>query len=120
MNLISDAGLSSEEAGRRLKAFGPNATPETSAASWRLALTKFWAPVPWMLEAAIVLQLALGEYVEAAVIGVLLCVNAAIGFFQKSRAQTTLDVLKSRLALTASVKRDGVWRILPAAELVSF
>ncbi len=49
-------GLTSEEAGRRLKQFGPNALPDTTQNPFRRALEKFWAPVPWMLEAAIVLQ----------------------------------------------------------------
>jgi H+-transporting ATPase len=111
-------GLSSEEARRRLQAAGPNAMPEVVTATWRRALSKFWAPVPWMLEAAVVLQLVLGETVEAAVIALLLVFNAALGFFQEARAQATLDALKSRLALLASVRRDGVWRTLPAAELV--
>jgi H+-transporting ATPase len=111
-------GLTSEEARRRLKEFGPNATPETAPAPWRRALGKFWAPVPWMLEAAILLQLALGEYVEAAVIAVLLAFNAALGFFQESRAQATLDALKSRLALVAAARRDAEWRTTPVAELV--
>lgn len=70
-----------------------------------------------MLEAAIVLQLALGERVEAMVIAVVLVLNAALGFFQEGRAQATLDALKSRLALNASVLRDGVWRTVPVAEL---
>ena len=83
-----------------------------------MALDKFWAPVPWMLEAAIVLQVALGEYVEAAIIAALLVFNAALGFFQEGRAQATLAALKSRLALTATVRRNGVWTNLPAAELV--
>jgi H+-transporting ATPase len=67
-------------------------------AAWRSPLAKFWAPVPWMLEAAIVVQLALGETVEAAVIAVLLVFNAALGFFQEGRAQATLDALRSHLA----------------------
>ncbi len=71
-----------------------------------------------MLEAAVVLQLALGDYVEACVIAVLLVFNAGLGFFQESRAQATLDALKSRLPLTASVRRDGIWKTLIAAELV--
>ena len=71
-----------------------------------------------MLEAAIVLQTALGEYVEAAIIFGLLIFNAALGFFQEGRAQATLAALKSRLALTATVRRNGVWSTLPAAELV--
>jgi H+-transporting ATPase len=82
------------------------------------AAGKFIAPVPCLLEAAIALQLLLGEYIEAAVIGVLLVFNAAIGYFQEGRAQVTLAALKSRLALNAAVLRDGAWQVVPAANLV--
>src|ERR1700683_2718515 len=112
------AGLTSDEARRRLEKFGPNAMPDTALHPLRMAVQKFWAPVPWMLEAAIVLQLLLGEYLEAAVIAVLLVFNAGLGLFQESRAQATLAALKSRLALNAAVRRDGAWRTVPAAELV--
>jgi H+-transporting ATPase len=71
-----------------------------------------------MLEAAILLQMALGEYVEAAIIAGLLIFNAALGFFQEGRAQAALAALKSKLALIASVQRDGRWLRLPAADLV--
>src|SRR5487761_2731187 len=111
-------GLTGDEARRRLAQFGPNAMPDTSLHPLRMALEKFWAPVPWMLEAAIVLELALGKYVEAAIIAGLLVFNALLGLFQESRAQATLAALKSRLALNASVKRDGVWKTVPAGELV--
>lgn len=112
------AGLSSDEARSRLEKFGPNAVPDTAVDPIRRALTKFWAPVPWMLEAAIVLEVALGKYVGGAIMAVLLVFNAALGFFQEGRAQATLAALKSRLALNASVKRDNVWATVPAAELV--
>ena len=92
--------------------------PDTSLHPLRMAVEKFWAPVPWMLEAAVVLELALGKYVEAAIIAVLLVFNAALGLFQESRAQATLAALKSRLALNASVRRDGAWKTIPAGELV--
>jgi len=111
-------GLTSDEAHRRLEKFGPNAMPDTSVHPLRMALEKFWAPVPWMLEAAIVLQVALGDYAEAGIIAGLLVFNAALGLFQEGRAQATLAALKSRLALTASVRRDGVWETVAAAELV--
>jgi H+-transporting ATPase len=111
-------GLTSDEARRRLEQFGPNAVPDTALHPLRRALTKLWAPVPWMLEAAIVLELVLGKYVEAAIITVLLVFNAALGFFQEGRAQATLAALKSRLALNASVRRDNVWATLPAVGLV--
>jgi H+-transporting ATPase len=114
----AQSGLTSEEARRRLKTLGPNTMPDTSTHPLRMAVEKFWAPVPWMLEAAIVLELALGKYVEAGIIAILLVLNAALGLFQESRAQATLAALKSRLALSASVRRDGAWKTIPAAELV--
>jgi H+-transporting ATPase len=92
--------------------------PDTSMHPLRMALEKFWAPVPWMLEAAIALQIVLGDYTEAAIIAALLVFNAAIGLLQESRAQATLAALRSRLALTASVRRDGAWKSVPATELV--
>ncbi len=110
-------GLTSEEARRRLGTFGPNAIADTSAHPLRTALEKFWAPVPWMLEAAVALELVRGKYVEAATIAGLLIFNAALGVFQEGRAQATLAALKSRLALNASVRRDGGWRTVAAADL---
>jgi|SRR5579862_5562004 len=112
------AGLTSDEAGAQLAKFGPNAMPDTTIRAWRVAVAKFWAPVPWMLEAAVILQVVLHEFVEAGVIAGLLVFNTALGFFQEGRAQATLAALKSRLALTASVRRDGAWKSLPAADLV--
>jgi H+-transporting ATPase len=114
----SPDGLTSEEARRRAGQFGPNSMPDTSSHPARSAIEKLWAPIPWMLEAAVVLEVVLGKYVEGGIIAVLLVFNAAIGFFQESRAQATLAALKKRLALTASVRRDGGWKNLPAAELV--
>jgi H+-transporting ATPase len=117
-DVAPQGGLTSDEARRRLEKFGLNSMPDTVLHPLHMALEKFWAPVPWMLEAAIVLQLALGKYVEAAIIAALLVFNAALGLFQESRAQATLAALKSRLALNTSVRRDGAWKILPATELV--
>jgi H+-transporting ATPase len=111
-------GLTSDEARRRLEKFGPNAVAETALHPLRRAIDKLWAPVPWMLEAAIILEVALGKYAEAGVIAVLLAFNAALGFVQEGRAEATLAALKSRLALSASVRRDDVWATLPATALV--
>jgi len=113
-----EGGLTSAEAKTKLDTSGPNAMPDTSSHPLRAAIEKFWAPIPWMLEAAIVLQLVLGKYLESAIIAGLLVFNAALGLFQESRAQATLTALKSRLALNASVRRDGAWKTVPAAELV--
>ena len=112
------AGLTSDQASKQLQKDGPNAMPDTSAHPLRDVLGKFWAPVPWLLEFAIVLQVVLHKYLEAAVIAGLLIFNAALAYFQEGRAQATLAALKHRLALNASVRRDGAWKTIPAAEVV--
>ena len=111
-------GLTSAAARDRLQEAGANTVAEDTQHPVERILSKFWAPVPWMLEAAIVLQLVLGEYLEAGAVLFLLVFNAALGFVQEQGAQATLDALKSRLAVTASALRDGAWRTLPAPELV--
>jgi H+-transporting ATPase len=112
-------GLTSAAAAQLLISVGANAVADVAQHPARRALLKLWAPVPWMLEAAIALQLAIGDYAEAGVVALLLVTNAALGFFQEGRAQATLDALKSRLALVAAVRRDGMWTTTPAAGLVA-
>jgi H+-transporting ATPase len=111
-------GLTSAEAARRAGEFGPNTVAEEAPPRWRAFIRKFWGPVPWMLEAASLLQLALGAYMEAGVVGALLLLNATLGFIQEGRAGAALALLKKGLAPTALVRRDGEWRRLAASELV--
>ena len=115
---VAPTGLTSDQAKRRLAEGGPNAIADIEDHPLWRALGKLWAPIPWMLEAAILLQLGLGDYREAGVVAFLLIFNAALGFVQEGRAQATIDALKSRLAFVASVRRDGRWKTVPAAELV--
>jgi H+-transporting ATPase len=113
-----DKGLSADEAAAWLARYGRNEIVEQKP-GWAAALAiKLWAPVPWMLETAVILQVFLGEYLEAGIILGLLVFNALLAFAQESRAHNALEALKSRLALTASVRRDGVWETRPVAELV--
>jgi H+-transporting ATPase len=114
----SSTGLTSAEAARRLAEFGPNAVVERAPPAWRMFLAKFWTPVAWMLEAAAVLQIGLGQPVEAGVIAGLLACNACLGFLQESRATAALAALKRQLAPSALVCRTGKWVRRPAAELV--
>jgi H+-transporting ATPase len=112
------AGLTSIEARQRREKFGPNAVAEHTPARWRMIFAKFWSPVPWMLEAAIFLQLWLGQYFEAGLIAGLLIFNATLGTVQEGRASAALAALKKRLALTALARRDGARIRVPASELV--
>lgn len=111
-------GLTSEEAQRRLAQYGPNAVRDETVPVWRSFLAKFWAPIPWLLELAIALQLAFGERIEAAMIAGLLLFNAILALLQEGRATAVLTALKGKLAPTALVRRDGSWARRPAAELV--
>jgi len=111
-------GLSSEEAARRLAQFGPNAVTEERTRPAARLFRGFWQPVPWMLEAAIVLQLAVHAYLEAGLIAALLIFNVVLGAVQESRADAALALLKQRLALRARIKRDGRWIDAPAEAVV--
>jgi len=110
-------GLTTAEARARLKQFGPNAVVEEKTHPLRAFLVRFWAPIPWLLEATIIIQFFLHEGVEAAVIGGLLVLNATLSLAQASRAQKALALLRQQLRVLARVRRDGVWTTLPAEEL---
>jgi H+-transporting ATPase len=112
------AGLSSAEAVSRRAKFGPNAVVEEQVHPLKRLARHFWAPVPWMLEATIVLQIILGQRLTASMIAALLVFNVILGAFQESRANAALELLKQRLTLKARVKRDGAWIDVPAADLV--
>ncbi|MHB8254573.1 MAG: plasma-membrane proton-efflux P-type ATPase [Acidiferrobacter sp.] len=111
-------GLSELEAQRRLAQYGPNAVTEKPPRVWLLFLQKFWAPVPWMLEITLILELILDKRSEAAIIGLLLVFNATLGFREEHKAQGALDALKKRLHVMARVFRDGRWRGIGAHDLV--
>jgi H+-transporting ATPase len=111
-------GLSQDEAQKRLQQFGPNALPEQKTRLWLAFIHKMWAPVPWMLEASILLELILGKYIEAGVIAALVIFNALMSTLQENRAQNALALLRKRLTVTARVLRDGKWQMIPGSELV--
>ena len=110
-------GLSTAEAQGRLKQFGPNAVVEEKAHPVRGFVKRFWARIPWLLEATIIIQLFLGEEAEAAVIGGLLVLNAVLSLVQEGRAQKALALLCQQLRVQARVRRDGVWTTVPAEEV---
>ena len=115
---VATKGLTSEEARNLLLQFGPNAIYEDRRSPWISFLRKFWAPVPWMLEATIALQLFLGKRDEAVVICALLVFNAILSFIQESRADNALALLKSRLEIRVRVLRDDAWKMVLAQDLV--
>ncbi|MFZ0953082.1 MAG: plasma-membrane proton-efflux P-type ATPase [Candidatus Sulfotelmatobacter sp.] len=115
---VSPQGLTAAKAETRLRQYGPNAVREAKPHLLLAIAQKFWAPVPWMLEATIILELLLGKRPEAIIIGFLLVFNAGLGFVQENRAQNALALLRKRLPVKARVLREGQWQLLPAEDLV--
>jgi H+-transporting ATPase len=111
-------GLTTAEAAQRSAQYGPNEVAEAKRHPVAAFVRKLWAPVPWMLEATVVLQLVLGKTDEAAIIAALLVFNAVVSFLQEGRANKALALLRKRLNVQARVLRDGRWQLLPARELV--
>ena len=114
----SPVGLSVAEAQDRLRQSGPNRVEEEPRHSLLSFFAKFWAPVPWMLEATIVLEVLVHKLDEAVVIGVLLLFNSVLSFVQENQANRALALLRKRLSVQARVSRDGRWQLIPAEQLV--
>jgi len=114
----SPRGLTGEQAQARLERFGPNEIAEKRTSPVLVLLGYFWAPIPWMIEVALVLSLVLRHWPDAAVIGVLLAMNGLVAFAEEHQAANAIDALRQRLAATARVLRDGAWAALPVGELV--
>ncbi|MBI1220832.1 MAG: plasma-membrane proton-efflux P-type ATPase [Rhodobacteraceae bacterium] len=112
------AGLSSTEAAARLARFGPNALVETHKSLLGRIIGYFWGPIPWLIEAAAALSLALADWADFAVIFAMLVINAAVGFFEENKADNAIALLKQKLAPTARVLRDNRWQEVEARILV--
>ncbi|MEH6952684.1 HAD-IC family P-type ATPase (plasmid) [Nitrobacter sp. NHB1] len=110
--------MTTAEAAATRRQSGPNEVPDARESFARRLVDKLWAPVPWMLEAAMVLELWQGKLLETGVIAALVLFNAVMAMFQEGRAQSALAALKTRLALNAHVHRDGVWQTIAARDVV--
>src|SRR5271169_6520378 len=111
-------GLSQAEAQKRLTQYGPNEIAEKKTNEFLRFLTYFWGPIPWMIEAAVILSGVVRHWLDFFIILLLLCSNAVVGFWEEHQAGNAIDALKARLAIKAKVKRDGTWIVPPARELV--
>lgn len=114
----SPEGLSQDEAAKRLIQYGQNAVAVEKLHPLRDLMSKFWGAIPWMLEAAVVLELILHKWVEAAVIGGLLLFNAVLSLMQEHQAQKAVALLRTRLTIQVRVRRDKEWKTVPAGDLV--
>lgn len=112
------AGLSNSEAQARLAKFGYNELPEKRTNTLLKFLSYFWGPIPGMIEMAAILSAIVRHWEDFALILGLLLMNALVGFWEEYQAGNAIAALKAKLALRASVKRDGQWTTIPARDLV--
>ena len=112
-------GLSAEEARKRLEQYGPNRLqePEQSGFFSRL-LSQFMDPLIYVLAAAGVISVFLGEIGDACIIAAVAALNGAVGMIQEGKAKKALDALKKMTRLKAVVRRDQTDQEIDAAELV--
>ena len=114
----SPDGLSQAEAQKRLLKYGPNEIAEKKVSPFLKFLTHFWGPIPWMIEAAVILSAVARHWPDFGIILLLLFANAVVGFWEEHQAGNAIATLKANLAVKARVKRDGKWSNPPARDLV--
>lgn len=113
-------GLVSSDAAIRLAAHGPNRLAEARMVPrWSLLARQFEDVLIWVLiGAAAVSGFLLSEWIHAAAIGVIVILNAVLGFAQESRAENALTALEELTARAALVRRNGRPETIPAHEIV--
>jgi Mg2+-importing ATPase len=115
----SPSGLTSVQARERLVQHGPNALrPPTRFARLRLLSRQFESPLVAILVFAAFVSIVVGDWIDAAIVFVILLGSALLGFVQEYRASLALEQLRSRVRVRATVLRDGEARSVPPEELV--
>lgn len=113
------SGLSSAEASRRLASYGTNQLPPPRLPGFpRLFLRQFVSPLIYVLLAAMVVSLVVGELADAFFIGAILLINALIGALQEYHAHRNAQALRRLMVSRAQVVRDGATCEVPAESLV--
>jgi Ca2+-transporting ATPase len=112
-------GLSTEEALQRLEEYGPNELIERGVKNpWRILWEQVTAIMVLILIAAAIVSLILGEPLDAAVIMIIVVLNAILGFTQENRAEQAIAALKKLAVPTVKVRRDGQIVEISSRELV--
>lgn len=111
-------GLTSAEAQDRIEHFGRNELVDEEVSKLTIFLRFFTGPIAWMIEAAALLSLLMGDWSDFAIIMVLLLYNAVSGFWQELKASDALSALRAGLAPRAMALRDGEFVSMDAAEVV--
>lgn len=115
----SQDGLSAGEAKSRLEQYGRNTIrSERKVSAWTVLLHQFASPLVYVLIVTLGVTVAIQSWGDATVIGLVLIVNATIGFFQEYRAESAVQSLMEMVSPKAQVRRDGKVRKIEAELLV--
>lgn len=115
----SDAGLNSAQATERLNEYGFNQLPQRAGLTpWRRFLLQFHNLLIYVLLASMAMTLALGQWLDSAVIFAVVLINAVIGFIQEGKAEQAMRAIQSMLTVDSRVRRDGEVLSLAAEQLV--
>jgi Ca2+-transporting ATPase len=122
------SGLSSEEAEKLLAQYGPNKLVERGGVSpLAIFLGQFKDIFVIMLLAAIAISLFVAfneeastveDYADSIIIGVIVALNAVVGFVQEYRSEKAIEAMRKMTAPKASVIRDGRETVIPAENIV--
>ncbi len=114
-----ERGLSEQEAQSRLVRWGANVLPPPRRRGPVVrVLRHFHHPLVYVLLVALALTIALQEWIESAVIAVVVLVNVVVGFLQEERAEKALSALMAMTRTHATVVRDGERVRLDSTDLV--
>lgn len=101
-------GLTSEEAEKRLKFYGENVLPSQKATTLlQIILHQVLNPLIFILIAAAVASIAIGEAKDAIFILLVIVINSALGAYQEYNAEKSAASLQSVLKIKARVKRNN-------------
>jgi Ca2+-transporting ATPase len=115
----TEAGLTSQEAQKRLTEVGPNVlAAEEKINIFSIILHQFKSPLIYVLLAAAVVTFFLQEYIDMAVILAVVVLNAVIGYIQEIKAEQGVRSLKKMVQVKARALRDRHEKELPASQLV--
>ncbi|HEX6913933.1 MAG TPA: cation-translocating P-type ATPase [Chitinophagaceae bacterium] len=115
----STAGLSAEEARKRLQQYGENKLLESKARSrFSIFLSQFKDLMILILLAAAVISFFIGEVTDAMVIIAIIIANAIVGYIQEYKAEKSIQMLQKMAAQHAIAWRDGAHHDIEASELV--
>lgn len=112
-------GLDTFEVRHRHERFGPNVvTTQRGPGALKRLLLQFHQPLIYILLAAGIITVALGEWIDASVIFAVVLINALVGFLQETKAVKALEALARTISTEATVLRTGSQHRIAASELV--